>query len=137
MERIKIISDAADRQEDCADFIVRQYVSDDYRVQKLSFEESGSRGIAVQIQNTSEGFLSGVKKLTGLGTCATLKLEKIGDDLKLSVGEGRWLDKAALAGLSMVVLAPLLISSTIGAVMQKKLLDKVFVDALGFFSGAR
>ena len=137
MDRTKRIAGAAYQQDACGDYMVKLYEAEDYQAQKLHFEDGGSRGTLVQIRNTTGGFWSGLKKWTGLGTCATLKLEQIGDDLDISVGEGKWLDKVALAGVSMIVLWPLFFSSAVGAVKQKRLLDKVFIDALGFFSGAR
>lgn len=138
MERKKVLKGAAYQQESCADYIVRLFSADDYQVQKLRFDDEGTTGTLVQVKNTTSGFWSTAKKWTGLEVCAMLKLVQQGDDLELSVEAGKWLDKAALAAFGMfVAVGGLAITSAIGAVKQKKLLDKVFIDALGFFSGAK
>ena len=138
MERRKVISGAAYQQESCADYMVQLFAAEEYQVQKLQFEENGTQGVLVQIRNTSSGFWTQAKRWTGLEVCAMLKLVKTGDDLELSVEAGKWLDKAALAAFGMfVAVGALAITSAVGAVKQKKLLDKVFIDSLGFFSGAR
>lgn len=137
MDRTKRIAGAAYQQDACGDYMVKLYEAEDYQAQKLHFEEGGSRGTLVQIRNTTGGFWSGLKKWTGLGTCATLKLEQIGDDLDISVGEGKWLDKPLVIGVGAAIFLPLIATAMVGVVKQKRLLDKVFIDALGFFSGAR
>ena len=71
-------------------------------------------------------------KLTGLNIVATLKLCKIGNDLKLSAAGGKWLDKAAVMGVSMVVLWPLFFTSAIGFARQRKLIARLMNEALSY-----
>ena len=141
MDRTKTITGAAYQQESCAEYMVKLYAADGYQAQQFQFDDNGTRGTVVQIRNTSSGFWSGVKRWTGLETCAMVRLVAKGDDLEIQVEAGRWLDKAALAAVGMfgvfIVLWPLLITSATGAVRQKSLLDRVFIDVLGFFSGAK
>ena len=68
--------------------------------------------------------------MIGCETCASLILTAKGNNLEVKVAGGKWLDKAAVIGVSMIVLWPLLITVTIGSFRQKALLDKLFMNAI-------
>ena len=53
-----------------------------------------------------------------------------GNDLELKVTGGKLLDKAAVVGVSMVVLWPLYITATIGTIRQRTLLNNQFMAAI-------
>lgn len=137
MKRQTIISSAAIKIDDCAKYIKNRFENDDYQAQILRFDDNGENGILVQIRNTKTGTLKWMKTLTGLETCATLKLLTAGENLKIEVLAGKWLDKATVAAVSWFVLWPLLFTAAIGSIKQKHLLDRVFIDSLGYFSDAQ
>lgn len=131
----KTIVGGAGKMAACAKLVQRRYQEMGYQVQQLNFEDGGYPGILVQIRNVNEqGAGKWFKRLVGLETCATLKLTTAGDGLTLEVMEGKWLDKVVVASVSWFVLWPLFVTASIGAYKQKKLLDKVFVDALASVS---
>lgn len=131
------ITGAAGQIESVSNYIVAKYEADDYEVQKLRIEETNLRGIVIQVRNTScSGFANILKSLTGSSLCATLKLIPLPDgDLQFEVGQGKWVDKAALMTLSMFVLWPLAITSGIGAIRQKNLLTNLHNDVVSYFAG--
>lgn len=73
-----------------------------------------------------------MKKLTGLETCATVKLVDAGTALSAEVLAGKWLDKVAAGAVSMVVLWPLFVTASIGAIKQKAMLDNVWNETVKF-----
>lgn len=134
MERKKTISGAAYQQEHCANYISQLYEAEDFQTQQLKYEG----GTIVQVRNTSTGLKSAAKRWTGLEVCAVLKLISVGDDLEISVEAGKWIDKVTLSVIGMFLAGGVLvITSGIGAWRQSKLLDRVYIDALSFFSGAK
>jgi hypothetical protein len=90
----------------------------------------------VQVRNTSgtSGFF---KTVTGLSSCATLKLSISDKDLDIEVLGGNWLDKTVVNVVSWVILWPLFITSGIGMWRQKKLLDRMFTEVMSFFTAQR
>ena len=136
MNHERTIHGAAFQMNTCASYMRKWFETDNYQTQQFSFEKEGSVGIMVQIRNTSEGKSSWFKKGLGLATCANLTLLQQGDDLFVSVAAAKWLDKMVVNVLSWFVLWPLFITSGIGMWRQKSLLDKVFIDTLGFFTGS-
>lgn len=136
MDRKKTITGAAYQMEACADYMQKIFEADDYQTQQLKFERDGEPGIMVQIRNTSEGFGAWTKKLLGFEACAVIILCHRGTDLLVEVKAGKWLDKIVVNVVSWFFLWPLFITSGIGMWRQKALLDRAFIDTLGFFSGA-
>jgi len=136
MDREKTIKGAGFQMDYLAEHTVKRCEADGYECQKLSFEDKGNPGLLIQIRNTSDGSWGKAKSLMGLKTCATLKLQRRGDDLEISVLAGQWLDKVAVNVVSWVILWPLFVTSCVGMWRQKKMLDQLFVDTLSFFAGA-
>lgn len=152
--RQTIIDGAAFQMERAADCIVQKYEADGYQAQKLSFNSGDDSGMLVQIRNTSGGVGGFLKTVTGCKICATLTLLRQGSDLSIEVTGGRWLDKAvviAMSPVSILPLAPLIpliplllalpfifmITGITGIYKQQQLLNKVFLDTLGFFAGSK
>lgn len=67
---------------------------------------------------------------TGSAAVATLKAKRLGADVEIEVVGGKWLDKAAAMGVSMVVLWPLFVTSSIGMFRQNKLIGRLFDEAV-------
>ena len=114
----------------CAEHIQRTYQADGCGTQKLFFEENGATGIIVQIKNSISTAGSVLRTVTGLNSCATLKLTATGNDLVVEVMAGKWIDKVGAAVVSWFVLWPLFVTAAIGAFRQKAFLDKVYNDAM-------
>ncbi len=119
---------------ECAEFIKSKFIVDGYDAQSLTINDPSSKGMLVQIRNATSKAGSIAKGLTGLGVCATLKLAAHGRDLELEVLGGKWLDKATVNVISWIVLWPLFITSSIGMWRQKKLLDRMFMETMSFFT---
>ncbi len=130
MSKKTTIPGAAARIDACASYIQDSYQANGYGTQRLLFEENGATGMLVQIKNSTSTGGSILRTVTGMSSCATLKLTAAGDDLNVEVMAGKWLDKAGAAVVSWFVLWPLLITAAIGAFRQKAFLDKVYNDAL-------
>ena len=63
--------------------------------------------------------------LVGLDTAATAQFSADEDALRIEVGGGKWLEKAAVAGVGYVAFPALLIPAGIGVWKQKKLFDEL------------
>ena len=124
------ISGAAGKIDDCANYIQTKYKNDGYATQRLLFEDNGNTGMLVQLKNSTSTGGGILRTVTGLSACATLKLMAVGNDLRVEVMAGKWLDKAGAAVLSWVDLWPLLVTAAIGAFRQKALLSRVYNETL-------
>jgi hypothetical protein len=136
MNRTRVINGAAFQMEYAADYIRQKYEADGYLVQKLTCGDGDGSGILVQVCNSSEGVGGLLKTAIGCKNCATLKMIKENDDLKIEVGQGAWLGEGVVLTVSLFVFGPLLFTSLFGACRQKALLDQLFIDTLGFFAGS-
>ena len=62
------------------------------------------------------------KQFIGMDRAVTVKLTPVEtENFYVEIGEGKWVDKALTATVSMFVLWPLLVTSSVGAYKQKKL----------------
>lgn len=128
MERKRIIVGAATRMENLAEGIANKYTKHRYQVQKMHFDDKD--GMVVQICNSKSNAWGTAKTLLGCKTCASLILLSQGNDLKIEVVQGRWLDKGvAIAFGAFVAFGVLVFTGAFGICRQIKLLDDVFNDA--------
>ncbi len=67
----------------------------------------------------------GFKTLLGLATATNITIDLFENYFTVSFSEGKWADKAAVAGVSMFILWPLLITSAVGAYKQIELPNKI------------
>lgn len=132
--RKTIVSSAAPRMQSCADYIVGKYRATGYDAQAVRIEDGGAEGLLVQIRNATTGGGRFFRTVTGLTSCATLKLLPKGSDLEVEVLAGKWLDKIGAAAVSFFVLWPLLVTASIGAFRQKAMLDNLYAEALALLS---
>jgi len=137
MTREHSVENGVGRMEECAEHIRAKFAGEGYETQKLTVSDPGARGMLVQIRRSTKGNIGLLESLAGMGACATLKLTASGDDLKVEVVGGKWLDKIAANAVSWVVLWPLFFTSSFGMWRQKELLDRVFVEAVEFFTTQR
>ena len=66
------------------------------------------------------------KQLFGMDKAVTIRLNRVGDNLNVEVGEAKWGDKAAVMTLSMFVFWPLTITSGVGIYEQKQLITRIW-----------
>ena len=74
----------------------------------------------------------GWKKFIGMSTALSIHFDHVNGQLKVHIGEGKWMDKVATGGISMFVLWPLAVTTAVGVYSQMKLPDKIFnfIDAI-------
>ncbi len=132
--RKTVVPGAASRMSACAQFIEGKYRTTGHDVQMARIEDGGAEGLLVQIRNATTGSGRFFRNVTGLTSCATLKLIPRGGDLEIEVMAGKWLDKIGAAAVSLVVLWPLLVTASIGAFRQKAMLDNLYAEALAWLS---
>jgi hypothetical protein len=61
-----------------------------------------------------------------MATSLNILFTQAGDALTVEIGAGKWLDKAAVGAVSLIVLWPLAFTAGFGAWEQMKMPDKVF-----------
>jgi TIR domain/Double zinc ribbon len=89
-----------------------------------------------QMETEAQSLLLQIKKRggwrdwVGMATSLNILFHQAGDTLTVEIGAGKWLDKAAVGAVSMVVLWPLAITAGYGAWEQMKMPDKIF-DYIG------
>ena len=114
------------REEELRSYLEATYRTRGYQTQSLPLP-GGDKGGILQVQERyEEGWQKTLSTFTGMDTAATVSFKVEGDGLSLSVGGGKWLDKAAVAGVGAVMSAGLLfIPAGIGAFKQSKLLQDI------------
>lgn len=138
MDRKMTIANAACKKDACVEFLSNKYKAEGYEVQVVNIEDNGAHGVLLQMRNTADNTAGGwLKKLSGLETCATVKLVEQGDALSAEVLAGKWLDKVAAGAVSMVILWPLFVTASIGAIKQKAMLDRVWNETVTFLASQK
>lgn len=110
-------------------YLTNKFEDEGYRVQVLGTYDNVS---LVQVQNTSDSAGGLFKKIVGLGTVASLKVERSGNDLILEAAGGKWIDKAGPMVVSWFVLWPLFVTGSVGMVRQNNLIKRVFSEAVQY-----
>ena len=77
-------------------------------------------GIILQIKKGG-----GFKTALGLSTALNVNIEQTEGYFTISFSDSKWIDKAAVAGVSIFLLWPLLITSAVGAYRQAELPNKI------------
>jgi hypothetical protein len=78
-------------------------------------------GILLQIKKRG-----GWRDLVGMATAVNIVFHPTGDTLTVEIGAGKWMDKAVVGSVSMVILWPLALTAGIGAWDQWKMPEKIF-----------
>ena len=133
MAQKQTIHNAGYQMEALANHIQQVFEDEEYDVQVLNLGDD----VLIQVRNTAEkdsSLKAWGKRLTGLSSVATLKLGRSGDDLEIESTSTKWLDKAAVAGVSLFVLWPLLITSGIGVYQQNQLVERLFQESLAYLA---
>lgn len=74
----------------------------------------------------------GWKRFVGMATALSIHFDHANGQLKVSIGEGKWMGKVATGSISIFVLWPLAVTTAVGVYSQMKLPEKVFdfIDAI-------
>lgn len=136
MARQTVVPGAASKIDKLIAHLDDKYKARKFVVQVLEIHDEKQNGKLFQMKESSgSAGMDMFKGLTGMGTAASIKLLVRGNDLEVEVFGGKWLDKAAGAAVSMVVLWPLLITSGIGVWKQNALLDDLYKEVTLFLAG--
>ena len=88
---------------------------------------------------TPEGYLvqakeeQSWKKFAGMDQATQVQIfQSTPDSVTVNVGTGKWMDKAAAAGVGAIVFAPLMATAAFGAFKQQKLPQEIF-DEIEYF----
>ena len=114
MSEKRLYPKCAGMMKELVEKLEAKYGQEGYETQFLTFEEEEQKGGVFQLRPKSGGWQT-VKDVTGMGTAATVTMKMVGQALEVEIGGGKWFDKAAVLGISMVVLWPLTITASIGA----------------------
>ena len=68
----------------------------------------------------------GWRDLVGMATSLNILFHHNADTLTVEIGAGKWIDKAAVGAVSLVILWPLAITAGMGAWEQMKMPDRIF-----------
>ncbi|MDO5518679.1 MAG: zinc ribbon domain-containing protein, partial [Clostridium sp.] len=91
-----------------------------------------TKNLYVECLSTEAGFLVQAretddwKNIAGLGVATHVQIIPSGNTVTISIGAGKWLDKAGVATIGMIVFSPLILTAAIGAYNQTKLPDEIF-----------
>ena len=94
-----------------------------------------------QVSNTSilqARKSSTLRDLTGLSSALTIKITPEAGGTRVEIGMQKWLDKAAVAGVGVVLFPPLVALAALGAYWQYKLTEdtwKIIEDHIGRKAG--
>lgn len=86
-------------------------------------------GGGVLIQARQEG---GWRSVVGMALATNVVVSRAGANIKVEVGQGKWLDKAVVGAVGMLLLWPALIPAAIGAWQQSKLPEEIFSHVAAF-----
>ena len=92
--------------------------SQGFDTQQLSADD---QSLLVQIKKRG-----GWRDLVGMATSLNILFHHNADTLIVEIGAGKWVDKAAVGAVSLVILWPLAITAGMGAWEQMKMPDRIF-----------
>ena len=137
MSQKQTFHDCANQLDPLMDYLKKKYQAEKYEVQVLEISDPDIHGKYFSAKaEADKKWVSNLKTWTGMGVEGTAKIIVHGNDLEVEV-IGKWLDKAAAVGISMIVLWPLLVTGGIGAWGENKLLDQIFADISAFLTSSQ
>ena len=121
------------RAEELAEYLATTYRGDGYDTQLLRMQGDATGWVLQVRERYEEDWQQTLSTFAGLDTAATVTLKLEGEGLALTVGGGKWLDKAAVAGVAAVASAGLLfLPAGIGAWKQSRLLTEILTQVETF-----
>lgn len=113
-----------ERYEKLLSAIQNWLVGENFECQRLTTEDGGQ---LLQIQKRG-----GWRKVVGMSTALNIVFRQLENSVNVEIGEGRWIDKAAVGTVSLFVLWPLAFTAAIGAWGQMKMPGRVF-DRVAYY----
>jgi hypothetical protein len=105
------------------------FASKNFECQRLTTEDGGQ---LLQIQKKG-----GWRKIVGMSTALNVVFRQVENTVNVDIGAGRWIDKAVVATVSILILAPaLVVTSAFGAWQQMKIPEKVFDRIAHYLAGS-
>jgi len=94
-------------------------ISQNFNCQQLTTEDGGTL-----LQVAKKG---GWRKFIGMGTALNIVLRQSSNNITVEIGAGRWIDKAVVGTVAMLLIwSPIIVTAGIGAWQQKKLPKKIY-----------
>jgi len=78
---------------------------------------------AILLQIVKKG---GWRRFVGMSTALNIIFRQVDNQINIEIGAGRWIDKAVVGGVSLVVLWPLMITAGVGAWQQSKMPERIY-----------
>ena len=105
---------------------VAQHVENLLKLEKLDTQRVDDVE-AIIVQGTQPGskWKKGFRKVAGLELAVTVAVVPKGNSLELTIGAGKWMDKAIGGAVGMLITWPALLSTSWGIYVQQKLLAKI------------
>lgn len=100
-----------------------------FNCQRFQTEDGG---IVLQIETTG-----GWRKFLGMSTAIHIVFHHVDKTVNVEIGNGQWLDKAAIGLLSTIVLWPLAITAGVGAWRQMKLPERIYGYIADYIDASR
>ena len=105
---------------------VAQHVENLLKQEKLDTQRvSAAEAIIVQGTQPGSKWKKGFRKVAGLELAVTVAVAPKGNSLELTIGAGKWMDKAIGGAVGILVTWPALLSTSWGIYVQQKLLAKI------------
>jgi len=68
----------------------------------------------------------GWRQVLGMSLATNIVLNEVGPNIKVECGQGKWLDKAVVGAVGLLILWPAMIPAALGAWQQSKLPEEIF-----------
>jgi len=101
-----------------AEALARWLGNRDFETQVLPVEEGGT---VIQGRQTE-----GWKSLLGMSLATNIVVSQSGTSIRVEVGQGKWMDKAVVGAVGLLILWPALVPAAIGAWKQSQLPEEIF-----------
>ena len=98
----------------------------EFQTQILPVEGEGTL-----VQARQEG---GWKSALGMGLATNVVIRQMGESIKVEAGQGKWIDKAVVGAVGLLLLWPALIPAAIGTWQQSKLPEQIFAHVASYLA---
>ncbi len=132
--KLRRFPNAGRHVEEVANFVKSLLEGEKLRTQMI---RDGTDRIVQGVAESNEGWVKIVKKGLGLEQAVTVSVAKKGHDLHLTIGAGKWMDKAVGGAIGMLIFWPAAVTAGWGVLKQKKLFDRIEREVEVFMSGLK
>lgn len=107
----------SDRYEDLIGSMQDWFAHENFECQRLTVADGGC---LLQVQK-----IGSWRKFVGMSTAVNVVFHHVDSTLNVEIGAGRWLDKGAVATVSLFVLWPLAVTAAVGAWGQAQFPERI------------